>query len=163
MELDDRDVRILKTIADDETRSPNHISDQTEIPLSTVKFRIKNLREAGVIRNEQYDIDLEELGLSITFIVEIVAEYKENFHEEIGNRLTDVDCVTQVYFTAGETDFFIVARLPNADYVERLIADLEKLDGVERTVSTYSISTLQDEHKPLQHISADTLRDALIN
>ena len=59
MSVDEKDVDILKTIADEETRSPDRISEATGIPLSTVNYRLSQLREAGVIRNDHYDIDLE--------------------------------------------------------------------------------------------------------
>lgn len=162
MEIDAKDVDILKTIADDETRSPDHISEVTDIPLSTVNYRLNQLREAGIIRNDHYDINLEALGFEITFIIQIIAEYEDDYHQDIGEKLTDIDGVTQVYFTAGDTDFFIVAQLTGPDMVESLISKLKAIDGVQRTISTYTISTLRDGHEPLQQISRETMLDRLV-
>jgi DNA-binding Lrp family transcriptional regulator len=163
MSVDEKDVDILKTIADEETRSPDRISEATGIPLSTVNYRLSQLREAGVIRNDHYDIDLEALGFEITFIIEVIAEYEENYQRDIGEKLTEIDGIIQVYFTAGETDFFAIARLTGPDMVEDLIGELEAIDGVQRTISTYTITTLRDGHEPLQGISRETLLDRLVD
>jgi DNA-binding Lrp family transcriptional regulator len=163
MNIDEKDVDILKIIADEETRSPDRISTATGVPLSTVNYRLNRLREAGIIRNDQYDIDLDALGFGITFIVEVIAEYEEDYHRTIGEKLLGIDGITQVYFTVGETDFFAIERLTGPDIVEDLISELEAVDGVQRTISTYTISTLRDGHEPLQGISRETLIDRLVD
>ena len=61
--LDERDVKILFAIADRETDNTEVIHEETGIPKSTVHYRLQNLKEAGVITNDLYDIDLEEVGL----------------------------------------------------------------------------------------------------
>ncbi|WP_330631559.1 Lrp/AsnC family transcriptional regulator [Halocatena halophila] len=161
MEIDEKDIDILKTIADEETRSPDHISETTDIPLSTVNYRVKQLREAGVIRNDHYDIDLAALGFEITFVIQIFADYDED-HSDLGQRLAEIDGITQVYFTAGETDYLVIAQLTGPEMVEDLINTLERIDGVGRTISTYTISTLYDGHEPLQQISRETLYNQLL-
>ncbi|MFB6175532.1 MAG: winged helix-turn-helix transcriptional regulator, partial [Halobaculum sp.] len=61
--MDERDVRILKAIEELETGSIETISEETEIPVSTIHYRLNNLRDEGVIENDLYDLDLDELGL----------------------------------------------------------------------------------------------------
>lgn len=163
MDVDEKDIDILKTIADAETRSPDRISEATGIPLSTVNYRLKQLREAGIIRNDHYDIDLAALGFEITFVVQIIAGYDEDTYEPLGEKLADIDGITHVYFTAGDTDFLVIAQLSDPEMVEKLITTLERLDGVDRTISTYTISTLLDGHEPLQQISQETICDRLLD
>ncbi|WP_435155869.1 Lrp/AsnC family transcriptional regulator [Haladaptatus sp. DFWS20] len=163
MDVDEKDLLILKTIADEETRSPEFIAEETGIPLSTVNYRINALRENGVIRNDHYDIDMAALGFPITFIVEVIAEYGEGYHENVGERLRDVEGVTHVYFAAGDTDFFVISQLSNRSMVETLISEFEAIDGVQRTKSTFTISTLRDGHEPLQQYSLETLERELLD
>jgi Lrp/AsnC family leucine-responsive transcriptional regulator len=160
--IDEKDVRIVKAIADTETRSPSKIAEETGIPLSTVNYRLDTLRDEGIVRNDQYDIDLGELGLGITFIVEVIAEYDEGYHRDIGQEIREIDGVTQVYFTAGDTDFFVICRLADSDMVEELVSEFEAIDGVQRTISTYAIATIRDEHEPLREISTETLLERLV-
>lgn len=159
--MDERDVRLLKAISELGTGSPERLHEETDIPVSTIHYRLSNLREEGVIENDTYDLDLDALGLGVTVLVEIHADY-EGSHEEFSDRLLSVEGVTNVYFTMGETDFIIIARLSSSETVERLISDFERLDGVDRTDSTFVISRIE-ERGALESYGLDTLLEELVD
>lgn len=159
--MDEKDIRILTTIARDGTASPDKIEEATGIPKSTVHYRLNQLREAGVIKNDLYDIDLEKVGLSITLISEIWAEFEEGYHETVGEKLAAVDGVNQVYFTMGDTDFVAIAHVANRGMVEELVEDYEAIGEIERTSSKFVITTVKDEHNPLNDFDTETLVNAL--
>lgn len=158
--MDERDVRLLKAIADLGTGSPERLHEATDIPVSTIHYRLNNLREAGVLTNDLYDIDLDAVGLGVTIMIEVLANY-EGSYETFGDRLRAVEGVSQVYFTMGETDFIVVAHLPSSDSVERLISEFEAIEGVERTNSTFVIDTLQDSTRVLESYGLETLIEEL--
>jgi DNA-binding Lrp family transcriptional regulator len=158
--MDERDVTILNAIADLGTGSPEKLSEETGVPVSTIHYRLNNLREEGVIKNDRYDLDLEKAGLDVTVVVEVLADYSDSY-EAFGDKLLGVEGVTQAHFAMGETDFIVVAQLPDSDAVERLISDFESIEGVERTNSTFVISTLRDADNPLESYSLETLIDEL--
>lgn len=158
--MDERDVRLLKAISDLGTGSPESLHEETGIPVSTIHYRLNNLRDDGVIVNDLYDLDHETLGLGVTVIVEVLADYDgpyEGFVEE----LLAVDGVTQAFFTMGETDFIVIARLPTSDAVERLITDFESIPQVQRTNSTFAIATARDEPRGPATYELDTLIEEL--
>ncbi|MFB6266399.1 MAG: Lrp/AsnC family transcriptional regulator [Halodesulfurarchaeum sp.] len=158
--MDERDVTILKAISDLGTASPERLHEETEIPVSTIHYRLNNLRERGVIENDLYDLDLEALGLGVTVIVEILATYRDSY-DEVAEKLLDIEGVTQAYFTMGETDFIVIARLTDSDRVERLIREFEAIEEVDRTNSTFVIRPLRDGQRVLQSYSLETLIDEL--
>jgi DNA-binding Lrp family transcriptional regulator len=159
--MDERDITLLKAISDLGTGSPEKLHEETGIPVSTIHYRLNNLREAGVIENDLYDVDLDAFGLGVTVIVEVLASYDR--YEDVSDRLLDIEGVTQLYFTMGETDFVVVARLPDSDDVERLVRDFESIPEVERTNSTFVISSLRDSTRPLESYSLDTLLSELVD
>ncbi|MFB6125604.1 MAG: Lrp/AsnC family transcriptional regulator [Halanaeroarchaeum sp.] len=158
--MDERDLQILKAISDLGTSSPERIHEETDIPVSTIHYRLNNLRESGVVTNDLYDIDLDALGLGVTVIVEILANYSESY-EDVADDLLAIEGVTQAYFTMGETDFVVIARLSDSDKVERLIREFESIDEVERTNSTFVIAGLRDGQRVLDSYSLETLVDEL--
>ncbi|MFC7153910.1 Lrp/AsnC family transcriptional regulator [Halomarina halobia] len=158
--MDERDIRLLKAIADLGTGSPERLHEETGIPVSTIHYRLNNLKDDGVIENDLYDVNLEEFGLGVTVLVEVLADY-DGPYREVGEKLLAVEGVTQAHFTMGETDFVVVARLTGSEMVERLISDFEAIEEVERTNSTYVISTLRDTHNALQSYSLETLIEEL--
>lgn len=157
--MDERDVEILKTIADTGDPSPKAIEAATGIPKSTVHYRIEKLRDQGVIEDDLYSIDITALGLDLTIISEVTATYREGYHEEVGRKLSAIEGVSQVYFTMGDTDFIVVANLADRTMVEDLIAAYERIDEVERTSSSFTITTIKDERTPLRNYDLETLVD----
>lgn len=160
--MDERDIRLLKAISDLETGSPERLHEETDIPVSTIHYRLNNLRDAGVIENDLYDLDLEKVGLDVTVLVEILADYTGS-HHDFEEKILGVEGVTQAYFTMGETDFIVVAHLAGREMVERLITDFETIEEVQRTNSTFVVSTLRDSHRALQNYSLETLLDELLD
>lgn len=143
--LDERDFKILCAIAECESFSTEKIQEVTDIPKSTVHYRIQNLKEKGVITNDLFEIDQEKLGLEITVISEIWAEFDEGYHEEIGRKLAEIEGINQIYFTMGDTDFIAISRLTSRDMVERLVEDYESIDEIRRTSSKFVITTIKED------------------
>jgi len=158
--MDERDVRLLKAISDLGTSSPEELHEATDIPVSTIHYRLNNLREEGIVENDLYDLDLDELGLGVTVVLEVLTSY-EGSYEEVGEKISGVEGVTQTFFTMGETDFMVLARLPHSDDVERLISDFEAIPEVDRTNSTFVIARQKDTQRPLQSYELETLLEEL--
>ena len=158
--MDERDVRLLKAISDLGTGSPERLHEETDIPVSTIHYRLNNLREEGVVENDLYDLDLDELGLGVTIVLEVLTSY-EGSYEDVGEKISAIEGVTQTFFTMGETDFMVVARLPDSEDVERLISDFEAIPEVDRTNSTFVVEEQKDVTRPLQSYGLETLLAAL--
>lgn len=151
--LDERDFKILCAIADCESFSTETIHEATDIPKSTVHYRIQSLKESNIITNDLFELDREKVGLEITVISEVWAEFGEGYHEEVGQKIADIEGVNQVYFTMGDTDFVVISRLTSRDMVERLVEDYESIDEIRRTSSKFAISTIKED------LTAGSLRD----
>jgi len=120
--MDERDLAILKSISELGTGSPERIHEETNIPVSTVHYRLNNLREAGIIENDLYDIDLDALGLGVTILIEVLADYAGT-HSDVADEITELEGVTTLLSTMGETDFVAIAHLPDEDAVGRLLRE----------------------------------------
>ncbi|WP_373189126.1 Lrp/AsnC family transcriptional regulator [Halolamina sp.] len=158
--MDERDVRLLKAISDLGTGSPERLHEETDIPVSTIHYRLNNLRDEGIIENDLYDLNLQKLGMGVTVVLEVLADYSGS-HESLSERLLAVEGVTEAYFTMSETDFVVVARLSDSDDVERLIRAFEDIEEVDRTNSTFVIRSLRDGQRPLESYSLESLVDML--
>jgi len=154
--MDDRDVRLLKAIADLGTGSPERLHEETGIPVSTIHYRLNNLREAGVVENDCYDVNLDALGLGVTVILEVLTDYSGS-HDHVAEDVEAIEGVTQLFSTMGETDYVAIARLGDGDDVGRLIRDFEAVDAVERTNSTYVIDEIHEDARGLSSYSMETL------
>lgn len=161
--MDERDVRILSAVAEEGTMSPEKLESATGIPKSTIHYRLDQLRDAGVVLDDLGNIDLKSVGLSITIISEVWAQFEEGYHETVGEKLAGVEGVNQVYFTMGDTDFVVIAHLANREMVERLVEEYEAIDEIRRTSSKFVITTIKDEQNPLNDYETETLTDELLD
>lgn len=143
MSLDTRDVRILRSIAETDSTSPERIQEETEIPKSTVYYRIEKMKERGVIKNDLFEIDFEKAGLRLTVISEVLAEFEEGYQKKVGRQLANIEGVNEVYFMMGDTDFIVISRLPSRDMIETLVEEFEAIDGIQRTSSKFVISSIK--------------------
>jgi DNA-binding Lrp family transcriptional regulator len=157
--MDELDLRILKTIAVEGTGSTERIHEALDVPQSTIHYRVEKMKEAGVILNDLYDVDLRAVGLRLTLISEVIAEYGELTESGVGERLGEIEGVDKVYFTLGDVDFVLIAHLTGRDMVEELVNDFENTAGVQRVSSKFVISTVKDSPHPLAGYSIETLLD----
>jgi DNA-binding Lrp family transcriptional regulator len=160
--MDEKNLKILKTIAEEGIRSPDRIHEITGIPKSTVHYRIDQMQKDGILENELCDMNLEKIGLSITIISEVWAEFEEGYHNIVGEKLGSIEGVNQVYFTMGDTDFITIAHVTNHNMVEAIVEEYESIDEIRRTSSKFVIKTLKDETHPINDFEYETLVDALI-
>lgn len=161
--MDERDIRILSAIANQKTGSPDAIAESSGIPKSTVHYRIQQLKEDGILKNDLLEIDIEGVGLSLTLITEVWAEFEQGYHETVGKALAEIEGVNQVHFTLGDTDFVVVSHLSSRQRVERLVEQFESIDGIERTSSKFVITTLKQELNPIANYEIDTLLEMLLD
>ncbi|AHG02935.1 transcriptional regulator [Halobacterium sp. DL1] len=157
--MDEQDAEIIKAVADIGEPSPKGVEEETGIPKSTVHYRLEKLREAGVIEDELFNLDLEKVGLNLTVITEVMADYEEGYHEKVGEQLSEIEGVSQVYFTMGDTDFIVIAHLSSREMVEELVVAYEGIDAIQRSSTNFAISTIKNERIPFRNYDLETLKD----
>lgn len=161
LDIDQKDMDILAAIGARKATSSKELSDETGIPKSTVHYRIQQLREMGVLKNDLFELDLEKVGLSVTVISEVFAEFEEGYHTSIGEKLAAVEGVNQVYFTMGETDFVVISHLHDREMVKRLVEDFEAIDGIQKTSSKFVIEPVKHAAFPIADFDAETIHEML--
>lgn len=157
--IDEKDVEILVTIGKRKTANLKVIEEETGIPTSTVNYRVQNLREAGILGSDLFELDLEKLGLSVTVITEVFGTFEEGYHSAIGDKLANIEGVNQVYFTMGDTDFIVISHLHDREMVKQLVEQLERIDEVQRTSSKFVIEPVKRAGFPIGDFHSDTLHN----
>lgn len=161
LDLDQKDLDILAAIGTRKATSSKEISDETGIPKSTVHYRIQQLRESGVLKNDLFELDIEKVGLSVTIISEVFAEFEEGYQTSVGEKLAEVEGVNQVYFTMGDTDFVVISHLTDREMVTRLVEDFEAIDGIQRTSSKFVIEPVKHAEFPIADFESETIHETL--
>lgn len=158
---DEKDLRILRAMAELGTGSADEIHEETGIPKSTVHYRITRLREEGILENDLFAVNRDALGLSLTVISEVNAVYEEGYHEQVGSKLAAIDGVNQVYFVMGDTDFVVISHLSSHEMVKDLVESFEGVEEIQRTSSKFVIQTVKSDGSVMLDWDEDAILAAL--
>lgn len=160
-DLDEQDLALLGHVEADFDVSLEELADRLDLSKSAVHYRIKKLRERGVIRGVTADVDPLALGLSMMMITEVTVNHESGYADDIGTDLTRLDGVSEVYYTMGDVDFVVVSRTQNRAQMNELIDDIVSIDGVNETSSRFVMKELKTNGRPLSTLS-DSMRDGIL-
>ncbi|MGD9397799.1 MAG: Lrp/AsnC family transcriptional regulator [Candidatus Thorarchaeota archaeon] len=146
---DELDLAILRELQVDCRTPLQEIADRVKAPTSTVHYRVKRLEREGVIDGYYANINPEKLGLDYLTVIQVRANYGPGYHKRIGKKLAKIPGVWAVYFTLGETDFFVLTRSKNKSEYMKILDVLMATKGIERT-STQVVATVIRENPKLE-------------
>ena len=93
--IDDLDRQIIHALQGDARHtSASEIAESLDVSARTVRNRINNLEEAGIIRGYDVDVDYEAAGYQLHTLIVCTAPIHER--EEIAQRALDVDGIVAV-------------------------------------------------------------------
>lgn len=147
LELDDKDIKILKALQKNCQRSKTDLSEETKIPKTTLFNRIEKLEEAGVIRGYRADIDPAKVGKDLEIIIKVRAKYGKGYKETVGNRLAEISGVWAVFFVFGDEDFIVHARGKNRAELVRKVEELTEMEEIERSSSVIVGEVIKLDHQ----------------
>ncbi len=73
-DLDNADLRILRAMQQDGSRSVTQIADEAGLSQSPCSRRIQRLQEMGVIRGKSVDLDRRKLGFNVVVVARVKLE-----------------------------------------------------------------------------------------
>ncbi|MHA2021838.1 MAG: Lrp/AsnC family transcriptional regulator [Candidatus Thorarchaeota archaeon] len=145
--LDELDFAILRELQIDCRTPLQDIAKKVGAPTSTVHYRVKRLEREGIIDGYYAHINPEKLDMDYLTVIQVRAVYGPGYHERIGKKLSKIPGVWAVYFTLGETDFFVLTRSKDkAEYMEILDA-LMATKGIERTSTQVVVKVISEDPK----------------
>ena len=152
--LDEMDVKILRILQQDCTRSVADIGKEVGLSTTPCWRRIQKLEEAGVIRRRVAVLDPALVNAGVTVFVSIKTDqhslaWLERFHAAV----VDFPEVIEFYRMSGDVDYLLHVVVPDIasydTFYKKLIARIRDLQG---------IVGLRDGADQVHHRSAARLR-----
>ena len=144
-ELDRIDLKILKVLQEDATKSASEVAEIVGLSQSPCWRRIQRLKEVGYISKIVAVLNRAKLNLNAQFFVQVkvVKHDKENILE-FGNAIRDFPEVMECHLLLGAYDFLlrVVASDINA-YEEFFFERWSKLPGVREVNSFVAVSEIK--------------------
>lgn len=145
MQLDEKDVKILKALTVDARLSSRQIARQCDVSIGTALSRIKKMENEGIIKGYSALLDHEKLGYELTVVSEITVSKGRllEMESEIA-RFPNVCCV---YDVTGLLDAIIIAKFKNREELSRFTKRLLALPYVERTNTHVVLTTIKEDFR----------------
>ena len=144
---DDLDLAILRELQVDCRIPLQEIAEKVGAPTSTVHYRVKRLERNGVIDGYYANINPERLGYDYLSIILVRSAYGPGFHKRIGKKLAKILGVWAVYFTLGDTDFFVLTRSKNKAEYMKILEVLMTSKEIERTSTQIVARVIKEDPK----------------
>lgn len=140
-ELDDTDKQILKVLHEDGRATYNEIGQRLDITGNTVRRRMDELRENGIIRKFTVLTDPEELDyLTVAFGLSVEAGRTNGIAEKLAER----ECVFKLWVLSGTHNIIFDARFRDKthfqDFIHETLHDIKGIASYESSIVTRSVT-----------------------
>ncbi len=145
MDIDDKDVEILKCLLTDARQSARQLSQRLNVSTVTMLSRIKKLEEKKFIHGYSARLNHELLGYDITVIIEIKTTQGKML--EIENEIAKHDNVIAVYDITGDADTVIIAKFKDRTSLSIFVKKLSTIPNIENTVTHIVLNTIKEDNR----------------
>lgn len=161
IKLDETDLAILKRVEKNSDVNLEELSETLDLSKSAIHYRLKKLKESEVITSVSADIDPIALGMTLLVITEISVVHESGYAADIGEALSEIDGVYQVFYTMGDTDFIVHSRVQNRSQMNDLIDAIVGIDGVNETSSTFVMQEIKTGSQTIANMSDEMIESVL--
>ena len=145
MELDETDIKILRTLLSDARLSSRQIAKKTGVSVGTVLSRMKKMEQEGIVKEYSAVVDHEKLGYELTAVIEITVSKGKLF--EMAKEIAKVPEVCCVYNVTGLADAMVIAKFKNREELSNFTKYLLSSPYVERTNTHVVLTTLKEDFR----------------
>ncbi|MCK5107490.1 MAG: Lrp/AsnC family transcriptional regulator [Nanoarchaeota archaeon] len=145
--IDKKDRKIIYYLSNNARLTHNQIGKRVGLSKNTVNYKIKRLKELGIIKSFASIINLSTLGYTtITLLLRFNEDVYENI--EILNYFKEHGSVDWMVTLSGKWDLFVEFIISDFIHLENIVQEiLEKFEGtIERYELFFSKETLKVEH-----------------
>ena len=127
-QLDDKDKQILNMLQENSRMSYIHIASQLGISEATVRYRVKNLIDNGIIHRFTILLDPRKVGYPVTGI--LLVKIAPELFEEAAKKISDLDETRHVLQNTGEYNLVAVVKAQSLEHLSELRKEIELIHGV---------------------------------
>lgn len=161
-DLDETDLAILEQVEDDFDVSLETLAEELGLSKSAVHYRLDKLKNNDVIRGVTADVDPLTFGLEMVAITDVSVTHETGYSDEIGEELTALKGVEQVYYTMGDVDFVVISRVQSREQLNDLIDRIVAIDDVNETSSKFVMQEFENDRSVVANLTGEA-REAVLD
>jgi DNA-binding Lrp family transcriptional regulator len=139
-QLDDIDLRVLRALAADSSLSNKALAARLDLPESTCAYRVRALRERGVITGDSVRLDLAVLGYPIQAVIKVrLGSHGAEHVNALYDDLVRIPGVLEAIHVAGADDFHLHVAVRSPEALRDLVLQHITIHRVVRQTETQLI------------------------
>ncbi|MFD5214681.1 Lrp/AsnC family transcriptional regulator [Microbacterium sp. NPDC058345] len=143
--VDELDLRILGELANQPDAAVKQIAQTLGIPASTCAFRMRSLRNRGVITGVRLMIDPAAVGAPVQAMIRVrLANHSKTGVDALFDALVATAGVLQVFHIAGADDFLVHVAVADAGALRDIVLEHITVHDVVRATETQLVFELRD-------------------
>jgi Lrp/AsnC family leucine-responsive transcriptional regulator len=138
--LDAADRTLLGLLAADSTRSYAELGEALHLSAPAVHERVKRLKRDRVIVGTVARLDGPRLGRPLLCFIQVITSTVKRARQVAA--LSSLPDIEEVHTVTGESGILLKVRTRDTQALERLLAKVHSIEGVEGTRTQIALSTL---------------------
>jgi Lrp/AsnC family leucine-responsive transcriptional regulator len=149
--IDETDHQIIELLQDDARINHSALAERVQLPVSTVRDRVKRLEQRGIIKGYTAIVDAEALGKPIMAFIRVsvgvtTRGYVEN-KEDIAQLCQAEPDILECYGVAGEDCYILKVRATDPTGLEKLLEHIRCQGQISKSVTSIVLSTVKENTK----------------
>lgn len=154
--LDAADHAILRALSSDARLTNKALAHRLGLAESTCAYRVRALRDNGVILGSSLRLNLAALGYPLQAVVKVrLGSHNQEHVNTLYADLVQVPGVIQAFHLAGEDDFHLHVAVETAEALRDLVLQHVTIHRVVRQTETQLVFERRDGAGPLALAPAD--------
>jgi Lrp/AsnC family transcriptional regulator len=142
--IDSIDLKILRILQSDSSRSLESISNEVGVSLNTCWRRISRMENKSIIEGRVALIDNEKVGLPLTVFVSISTDdHSQEWTKKLSNAVISIKEIVEFYRLAGETDYILKMMVKNVDHYDKVYKQLIKRVKISDVSASFAMEKIK--------------------
>ncbi len=141
--IDSLDRKIISILLKDARMPYVEVARLCRLTGPAIHQRVQKLKEFGIINGSQINISLSKLGhQTCAFIGIQVNLTSKNSHNDVFNRIKEINEITECYHITGKHSLFVKIQTKNNETLKRII--VEEIQSIPEVVYTETFLSLEE-------------------
>lgn len=148
--LDELDLRILAAHVAHPESTVKALAAALGVAESTCAYRLRQLREKGVVRGLRVSLDMTRLGYPVQAVIRVrLGSHTKARVDALFDALEVVPGVIRVFHVAGVDDFLVHVAVTDAGSLRDVVLEHITIHDVVRGTETQLVFEMRDGRRPL--------------
>lgn len=140
-QLDETDAKILNMLQENARLSFSRIAEELGVNEATVRYRVKQLTDKGVITKFTILLDPRKIGYSTTGIM--MVKIASEMFEEAAKKISELPEAYHVFQTTGEFDIVAVVNTRDLGHLNEFRNKVKMISGVSDVTLSATTSIIK--------------------